>query len=267
MAIGQKRKAGDFRTLRCISVMVREKMLPEELRRRRKTPFPKTIRVSYKGKRYNIPVDVTDSPQQPIIKLQGLAAAPVYDSRGRHAGATGAVVSRGTDRFVTTAAHVVLTAGGSSFTVVGSSGPIHTTVKASDVFFGDNLDCALLSATGSLPADAARVINGTKLEGLRAATPWLVGKTAFVHHALTGQRVVSTVRQVDAVATVPVGPTNQTFSSLIAIDAITDDGDSGTLLYDSERRALGTLLGRMGSFSYFVSIHRTCVQLKLKLEL
>ncbi len=163
-----------------------------------------------------------------------------------------------------TAAHAVLSAKASAFTAASPTGTASFRVDPQDIYFGNNLDHALMAPLTGLPPDAATGVNAMELAGVRKATAWLVGRPAFFHHAIGGQRVVVTVRQVDAVVAVPMpSGTLEYFSGLIVIDGVTNDGDSGTLLYDAERMAVGTLLGRMGDFSYFASLYDACVALGL----
>jgi hypothetical protein len=95
----------------------------------------------------------------------------------------------------------------------------------------------------------------------------LIGESVYCHDCRTGERRATTIRSIDETAWValPSAADPTRASNLIGVDACTSPGDSGTVLYDSELRAVGTLLGSMGAKSYFFPCDEAFIAMDLEL--
>lgn len=267
VAVGHRSRRGKYHRHRCIIVTVTDKLPHEELRRRGRRPLPTHIAVTYQRKPYVVPVDVDNSDGQNALVLNRLAAQPIFDSNSFHIGAAALAVSRGNTLYLLTAAHVTAVAAMPRFTVGPTRAPARLRNPATDVAFGNSFDHALLTPDQPILPDASVLPDGNRLSGLRAITPYLIGRPAFFHRSVDGARVLAYVRKTDGFVPVSVNGTVEYFGPIIAADPLTVDGDSGTLLYDSSLLGLGTLLGSFAGNSCFLGLALSCARLGITPQL
>ena len=250
VSIGMRHRGGRYRAQRGIVVTVRRKHDEDELRRRRWRPFPPHLVVRHEGRTHEVPVDVQETGGQPHGELQGLVAARCRTESGE-LGAVGALVRRDGQILLMTARHVVLRTG-RTVNVASTAGNVAARVTWVSTPFHPRLDHALMTPLDPLAAEAARLCDATPLSRVRPVTSRLIGAAAYVRHAEDCSGRTTTVRQIRASAPFGFPGQTHTLHNLIATDAVTVAGDSGTLLYDSSLRAVGNLVGKLGMQSYFI---------------
>ncbi|MEQ1506182.1 MAG: trypsin-like peptidase domain-containing protein [Myxococcota bacterium] len=216
-------------------VNVAAKLSPTALARLNRKVFPPAILVEGRW----VPVDVQESGGQG--RFESMVGRQVDAGPTPLRGAVGLVVERGGAKFLLTAAHV---AQQEQWSVVTHQGPAVVARR----WFGDRLDHALLEVQGPLSSTAAHLRDGSQLTGVRAVDFQLVGAEVLLFHADNGRVDATTVRDVGV--TYPFQGTQ--FRGLIRTDACSRAGDSGTLLFDRCRRAIGTLVGRTDHHSFFL---------------
>jgi hypothetical protein len=262
LGIGQIVKGGRHQPAAVgIVVTVDRKLDEDELLREGRRPFPPSVKLVLGGRRIEVPVDVQHSGGQTIGRLHGLVGGALRRQQ-QVLGAVGALVQTDDGARVLTAGHVAHESG-TRFLLRGLGG-----VETEAVLMSSATDAALLRADEAFPAESPTLPDGSQLAGVAAVDHTLLGELAFVRDVRSGEILSTVVRAVLVSAPFPLpidGQAVTTMRGLVACDEITQPGYSGTLLYDEDLRALGTLVGSIGGRDYFVPCDRTFARLKLKL--
>ncbi|MGH7788123.1 MAG: trypsin-like peptidase domain-containing protein [Candidatus Binatia bacterium] len=247
VGIGLRRRAGSHTAEPAIVVTVRWKRTPDRLRELRVAHIPKVVRVQLDGRTFDVPVDVQGAKGRLRGSPSGLVACPL-DTDDARFGVVSALVSRGAQRFILTAAHVVRQLG-RGVVVIGRGRHVRGTV--SEIHAAGNLDHALIQSTETLAPSEATFPLGEPLAGVRASSTLRLGELVFFRKRNGQLRQVSILKVDETVDfNMPVGSTR--FSGVVSTSLASERGDSGALLYDNNFRAVGTLLGGFGAYSCFL---------------
>jgi len=241
LAAGHRHRAGDYHAEACVVVKVSEKLDAEGLRKGRRRPFPSRLAVKVGSKTHRVSVDVREVRER--AEYHGVVSRAVT-SNGEAFGAAGPVVRRADGTAcVLVAAHCA----DRLDQPIECHGGIRGTVG--EIWADAYTDLALVALQPPLHASAGCLPSGFYLQGLRPIDEDLLGKHVFFHR-LNGKIEQPIVREVWAVA--PFGGSGFAQKrNLVAIDRVTLPGESGTILYDGNFRAIGTLVGGYGTHSYF----------------
>lgn len=247
VAIGVRHRAGDFHDERCIVVYVRDKLDELALGGSRRRRFPSQLGVMVDGQRFEVPVDVQEFDEQEEGDLQGLVARRL-SLAGAPIGAVGAVVVKDDRALVMMAGHVGRAAG----RAFGLLDGLLVTTGAPRM--DGRMDHVLAEPSRPLLPEDATLRDGRRLTGVRFVDASLVMEEVSFFHAASGALRTARIRTVRFPARFrfPGRTASTRMRGLIAIAQDTRPGDSGTLLFDSQLRAVGTLVGAFRGHSVFV---------------
>lgn len=238
-SVGHRHRKGRYhRDELAVIVTVAEKLGEDELRRRRIAPLPGEIVVQQGRKKVKVPIDVRGAGGAMQGHFHGLVATrlQIDDPEDVTRGAVGAVVQTAAGERILTAGHVAPREGRAVEFVDGGAGQVEA------VFRNNRLDHSIVLPTAPLPQGAATLPDGLPIAGVRAIDDTLLGQPVHFHHAADGMRETTVVRELHR--SVDFG--KQRIEDLIVTDYETLDGDSGTLLFDDNYLAVGTLVGWFG---------------------
>lgn len=248
-------KQGDLQTdTKCISVTVRWKRTTQRLATLKIEPLPHSISVRVGGRTHKVPVDVEGAGGRIRGKLHGIVGAQLkakHTNRpGAEAGLVGAIVEQQGRDLILAAGHVVLTPG-ARVSVRLPQGTLQGT--AAEVFLENSLDHALVEPSGTLPDGASNLPNGESLGGVRDTSRLNPREQAF-YYDQDGRLHSVRVDGTNVSTSFPLTDTKElAFDDLIAVTpAESREGDSGTILYDIQFLAIGTLVGGYNNRSYFL---------------
>lgn len=257
VGIGLRRCAGARRDEACVVVTVDYKLAPSELAQRRRRCLPRWLDVEVDGKRARVRVDVQQSGGQRRATLQGLVGDNVRKG-AKVIGSVSAVVEAEGERAVLISGHVARERG-RTLRVGGLKGVTREPLR--DAW----LDHCVVDVP-ELPPDAASLVDGVTLAGVRAPEQVALGEALFFHRAETGKRLQVALSGLAVSAWVELAPGDDVLMrDLITTEAATVAGDSGALLYDASFRAVATLVGVLGDASHYVPIKRALSALGVSL--
>ncbi len=259
VGIGQRNCKKAWLDEACIVVKVDRKLDPEELRARRRRPFPPWIEVVVEGRRARVPVDVQHTGGELYGALQAIVGAPVRHGE-KHIGSVSAVV-RGvenldTARAVLISGHVAKK-GGRRVRVADMLGITREPVRT------NRLDHCLVDLV-PLPGQCA-LLDGTPVSTCRDVRTLVVGQTLYFYKMATGKRTPLVFREPDTDAQFQTEHGVIRMLGLVSTDRGTERGDSGALLFDEKFRAVATLLGAFADHSYFIPCGAAFAELGIQL--
>lgn len=256
VSIGMRRRGGQWRDEACIVIAVDWKRSGAELRAARRRPLPRWIDVVVERSPARVGVDVQETGGERMGTCQARVGAAVRLA-DRAIGSVSAVVRVADSRAVLISGHVARERG-RRLDIGGRLG------VTEEPIFSRRLDHCLV-LLDPLPDDAAVLVDGTQLVGVRKVAGLTLGQTLYFHRTQTGERVPLVLRDVDASAPFHTDRGVVPMLGLLATDAGTRGGDSGALLYDETFRAVGTLLGAFAGKSYFIPCDYAFAALGLQL--
>lgn len=260
VGLGLKRERGEASGGIAILVTVRWKRAPARLRKLGITPLPRAIPVKTAKRVHYVPVDVRGAGGRVAGRPHGLVGCPL-DTNTQVFGMVGAVVTRDGRKFILTAAHVAL-AVGMGVVVVSPQSQVQGTVT--ERFTGPDLDHALITPAGVLPASAASLPGGERLSGVRPVAQIKPGDQVFLR-TRNGSLQQVTVERVQATVDFNMPWGRVTFHDAVSTPITTKSGDSGSLLYDDNFMAMGTLLGGFEDNDWFVPCETSFRALQVEL--
>jgi hypothetical protein len=256
VSIGMRRRGGAWREEACVVVVVDRKRSAAELTAAGRRPLPRWIDVVVERAAARVAVDVQETGGELVGTCQARVGAAVR--LGEQAiGSVSAVVRVADSRAVLISGHVARQRG-RRLEIGGRFG------VTSDPIFSRRLDHCLVELD-PMPDDAAVLVDGTALVGVRGVAGLTLGQTLYFHRTQTGERVPLVLRDVDATAPFHTDRGVVRMLGLLATDAGTRGGDSGALLFDETFRAVGTLLGAFAGKSYFIPCDYAFAALGLQL--
>jgi hypothetical protein len=261
VGLGLKREAGEASGEQAILVTVRWKRTPKRLQELRIKPLPRSIQVRVGTRTHRVPVDVRDAGGRVAGRPHGLVACPL-DTTTQVFGMVGAVVTRQASKFILTAAHVARQVG-IGVIVVSPQSQVQGTV--SERFTGPDLDHALVAPASVLPASASRLPQGEQLSGVRLVSQIVPGDQAFLR-TRNGSLQQVVIERVQATVDFNMPWGRVPFHETVSTPITTTCGDSGTLLYDNDFKAIGTLLGGFEGNDWFVPCEPSFQALNVELS-
>lgn len=239
LSIGTRHRGGRYRPGEtALIVTVVDKLDDADLKKRKIKPFPSSVAVRIGKKQFKVPVDVRGSAGAQTGRFHGLVGSQVRvgDPDDIIDGGIGAVVHGAQGRRLLTAGHVAPQEGLVARFANGTTGTVES------VWLTDHLDHAILVPDAPLPPGAATLLDGLAVSGTRIIDDTLLGQPFHFFHAARRVRDTTVIREIHR--SVDFG--GHRIFDLIVTDFNTCDGDSGTLLFDDDYLAVGTLVGWFG---------------------
>jgi hypothetical protein len=251
VGIGQRFAEHTWCDEACIVVMVDWKLSAEALRAKKRRPFPRRIEVVVDGKRARVGVDVQETGGETAIVLQSIVGAPVrYE--GASIGSVSAVVrAAGTGAPASTRTKTVLISGhvakhkGRQVEICGMKGTTGEPIRTR------RLDHCLVEVVPE-PSQCSVLLDGSNLGGVCDVKSLKLGQPLYFHSMATGARKMLAFRGFDLSVPLLADEGLTRMLGLVITDRGTEEGDSGAMLFDETFKAVATLLGAFGQYSYFI---------------
>jgi hypothetical protein len=242
--VGYRRRRSRLQRELCLVVMTSNKHSPNKSSQ--VVPIPDCVSWRDGRNEFSLPTDVIDTPPEYEHQVGTVFGPGDVTSANGEVASIGAVVKHRTlGLCLTTAGHLFRT--GSSSSAQVQSGSSRINCKVIEVKQRGSVDYALLCPTGSGRLDNL-FRDDVRIGPVYTPGPQDLRRTVYLLHGDGGIRKTQCTG-INGHFNSMMG----TYSNLIMTDSISDDGNSGGALVDSNNGLWGFLLGRLGNrFSFYV---------------